>query len=814
MQSIADGNVPDGGFPRPRFLLQRTQSLIAPRNFHSEVRGLLDVEHLLDKCAILLHVTETLLEDVVLKMVEEKPEYHDGPAAGEDVAIENKNNNNRLEFVSFRQICDKLFVSIDDTRTSLTSSEFALRVHLQGVLTDEHLGVVEDQRWLVLYCSIERLCRPRVSFARLATPTNFGVGLADVRFVVLVIAPLQQRETKSAAEIARTFGSLMADPRLYHELAIVATERQFVAKIRQKAYELSIHSKHIEKREEKVSRRWFPGRGLILDLQRRLPFYKSDFLDGIADLHSFQKTISSTAFLYVIVLPTAIALGMLNEEHTHGKITVSKAILGQWIGGLVFGLFGGQLFLVLLTSPPVSIYITVVERLSHSLGYNFFQLYSGIGIWCCFYLLLFAVFEVSKVMKYAKRSLEEMFSMFIACTLTIESAKAALASLRRAFMPHCLGEQQHQPGHPQPPHPAAPPLPPPAPNHANQGWPSAPIPDANPAAAPLPPHLDPLNCNRSVGLLFVLLMLGTAWTAITLANFRKSPFLGKRKRELVSDYALPLAVVLMTVVANLIFGDVPQETFRLSAHNSDLTLGEFWQLPLNGQMICCVLGFPLAILVTMDQMIVTETVDNSQNNLRKGPAANWDFLVVALLNVPLSLFGLPWMHAALPQSFLHLKAQADVEDCLVDGVPQQIIVKNRECRLATLFAHGLIVPTYFFALHILRLFPTFVFCGVFLFLALSSTIGNELCQRTILFLTEQRSYPPAHYVRRVPQRTIHLFTVAELLQLGLLLSIGHFPWPVIRLLFPIVLIVLIPIRALLFPKLFNKKDLEVLDGTH
>ncbi|KAI3415894.1 hypothetical protein GPALN_005458 [Globodera pallida] len=789
MQSIVDGNVPGGGFPRPHFLLQRTQSLIAPRNFHSEVRGLLDVEHLLDRCAILLHVTETLLEDVVLKMVEEKPEYH-GP--GEGVAIE----NDRLEFVSFRQICDKLFVSID-TRTSLTSTEFALRVHLQGVLTDEQLGVVEDQRWLVLYCSIDRLSRPRVSFARLAKPTNFGVGLADVRFVVLVVAPLQQRETKSAVEIARTFASLMADPRLFHELAIVTTERQFVAKIRQKAYELSIHSKGIERRKEKVSRRWFPGRGLILDLRRRLPFYKSDFLDGIADLRAFQKTISSTAFLYFIVLPTAIALGMLNEEHTHGKITVSKAILGQWVGGLVFGLFGGQLFLVLLTSPPVSIYITVVERISHSLGYNFFQLYSGIGIWCCFYLLLFAVFEVSNVMKYAKRSLEELFSMFIACTLTIESAKAALASLRRAFMPHCM-EKQH-PGHPHPPHPA-PPLPPPAPDHPNP--------------APLPPHLDPLNCDRSVGLLFVLLMLGTAWTAITLANFRKSPFLGKRKRELVSDYALPLAVVLMTVVANLVFGDVPQETFHLSVHNSDLTLGQFWQLPLKGQMICCVLGFPLTVLFTMDQMIVTETVDNSQNNLQKGPAANWDFLVVALLNVPLSLFGLPWMHAALPQSFLHLKAQADVEDCLVDGVPQQIIVKNRECRLATLLAHGLIVPTYFFALHILRLFPTSVFRGVFLFLALNSTIGNELCQRTILFLTEQRSYPPAHYVRRVPQRTIHLFTVAELLQLGLLLSIGHFPWPVIRLLFPIVLIVLIPIRALLFPKLFNEKDLEVLDGTH
>jgi sodium borate transporter 11 len=46
--------------------------------------------------------------------------------------------------------------------------------------------------------------------------------------------------------------------------------------------------------------------------------------------------------------------------------------------------------------------------------------------------------------------------------------------------------------------------------------------------------------------------------------------------------------------------------------------------------------------------------------------------VVAILNVPLSMFGLPWMHAALPQSFLHLRAQADVEDRHVDGTLKQV----------------------------------------------------------------------------------------------------------------------------------------------
>ena len=48
--------------------------------------------------------------------------------------------------------------------------------------------------------------------------------------------------------------------------------------------------------------------------------------------------------------------------------------------------------------------------------------------------------------------------------------------------------------------------------------------------------------------------------------------------------------------------------------------------------------------------------------LKKGSAYHWDLLVVALVNGFLSLFGLPWVHAALPHSPLHVRALADVEE--------------------------------------------------------------------------------------------------------------------------------------------------------
>uniref|UniRef100_A0A915NX36 Bicarbonate transporter-like transmembrane domain-containing protein n=1 Tax=Meloidogyne floridensis TaxID=298350 RepID=A0A915NX36_9BILA len=749
-------------------LILKSQSIISPRSFQKEIRGRLDITNYLlgGNTAILLDIPETELGEILIRMIGENPKQFYNTTEKDKLPKDKIQKISSIkQYISFSNISEKLFTnSFNLSENCLDTRD--LQEYLQAIEIDFHKGIVEDQNWFALYCSLEHIFSPRICFARLEAPTNFGPSLNFVRFILL-------KETKSAFEITRTFGTLLANPELRNELLNANNEYEFVSAICEKAKNIE-NEEEIEEKELKKetktnlveSPKWHIGRGLIKDFKRRLPHYKNDFLDGIADSRSFQKTISSAVFLFFIVLPTAIALGMLNDENTHSKII----ILGQWIGGLLFGIFGGQLFLVILTSPPISIYIKVIERISHSTNFDFFQIYSGIGLWCCFYLLLFALFEAANVMKYAKRSLEELFSLFIACTLTIEAFKASKRMLDKAFLPHCSELFINSTNH--------------------------------------------LFCDRSVGLLFLLLMFGTAWLALTLANFRKTKFFGKYKREIVSDYALPLAVCAMTLIANFWFGDVPKETFNLDENTPAFNFGKFWMLPLTGHLLCCFLGLPLAILFAMDQMLVTSTVDNAQNNLKKGPAANWDFMIVSLINIPLSLFCLPWMHAALPQSFLHLKAQADVEDKLLNGTVQPAIVKNRESRLATLLAHSFMVPTYFLALNYLRHFPTSVFNGVFLFLAYSSTIGNEICQRTLLLFTEQRSYPPTHYIRRVPQRIVHLFTLTELFQLAILLIIGHFPWPVIRLFFPLALIIFIPLRALIFPCIFKVEHLEIIDGVH
>lgn len=73
-------------------------------------------------------------------------------------------------------------------------------------------------------------------------------------------------------------------------------------------------------------------------------------------------------------------------------------------------------------------------------------------------------------------------------------------------------------------------------------------------------------------------------------------------------------------------------------------------LTLTSLFIAFGLGIALSVLFYMDQNITTLIIHQPTNNLQKSPAYHWDLLVLGLVNGYLSLFGLPWMHAVLPQS--------------------------------------------------------------------------------------------------------------------------------------------------------------------
>lgn len=70
------------------------------------------------------------------------------------------------------------------------------------------------------------------------------------------------------------------------------------------------------------------------------------------------------------------------------------------------------------------------------------------------------------------------------------------------------------------------------------------------------------QCRRENSLLFLLLMLGTVWLAVSLYNFNKTPYLQASKREMLADYALPVAVIALSFLGAFVFREVESECLR------------------------------------------------------------------------------------------------------------------------------------------------------------------------------------------------------------------------------------------------------------
>ena len=73
------------------------------------------------------------------------------------------------------------------------------------------------------------------------------------------------------------------------------------------------------------------------------------------------KSVSATVFLFFACLLPSVAFGSLNDSTTGGAITVQKTIIAQAGGGLIFALFSGQPLVILLTTAPLALYISIIQ---------------------------------------------------------------------------------------------------------------------------------------------------------------------------------------------------------------------------------------------------------------------------------------------------------------------------------------------------------------------------------------------------------------------------------------------------------------------
>ncbi|KAK5864546.1 hypothetical protein PBY51_015782 [Eleginops maclovinus] len=736
--SVSDPDCPGFG------LLNTTRKYVKPMNFREEVRAQRDLDSFLAEASILLDENAATLDEVLRRMLTH--------------VVEDGHGN-----------CD-----VDEVMTSLftdTTGE-ELNFHLlsetiQGV-TATSTGIRYQQSWLCILSNVRSLQRRHVCITRLDRPQNWGANCREARYVILILAPPRTKSTKSAVELGRTFATMFSDISFRQKLLEPKTAEEFKEELVHHREQLSIESEKpiATEVEDSDPRRGKPlelkeffkfGKGVFDDLRRRLPLYPSDFTDGITGKDRCLLKYTTTAiFLYIAILLPAIAFGSLNDESTRGEIDVQKTIVGQCIGGVIYSLFAGSPLVIPLTTAPLAIFISVIRGICDDYDLDFKAFYACIGLWNSLFLILGGLFNISLFMKLFKRSTEEVIALFISIAFVGDAVKGTvkifnhfyhgptLATTNSTFVLQQITEILEK-----------------ANNQTGNML--------------VPSNGDPVLC--------LLLMLGTLWLGYALYLVKRSPYLNGKIREVVSDCALPISVVVCSFIGSYLFLDIQLPVF--SVHDGPIfNFPHFEKLSGLNTLSAVGLGFLLALLIFIDQNIVISLTHVPEHKLLKGTAFHWDLVLTGCINILMSCLGLPWMHAAFPHSSLHARQLAKTEQHIENGHLYTTIVSVKETRLTSLVANILIGLSAFMLPIPLQWIPKPVLYGLFLYIAATSLDGNQMVDRMALLLKEQTSYPPTHYIRRVPQKKVHYFTVLQMIQLIVLCAFGMYPLPYMKMVFP------------------------------
>ncbi|XP_034508945.1 sodium bicarbonate transporter-like protein 11 [Ailuropoda melanoleuca] len=333
---------------------------------------------------------------------------------------------------------------------------------------------------------------------------------------------------------------------------------------------------------------------------------------------------------------------------------------GQSIGGLLYALFSGQPLVVLLTTAPLALYIQVIGGICDDYSLDFNTFYAWTGLWNSFFLALYALFNLSLIMRLFKRSTEEIIALFISITFMLDAVKGMVKIFQKYYYDHDFG------------------------NHYTDSTPLVSLlgpsttlntslhPALNTSLLTSLPQLmsgshPTERLGRETAMLSLLIMLGTLWLSYTLYQFKKSPYLHPCMREILSDCALPISVLTFSLICSYGFREIKMSQFRYNPSKSLFEVAEMHSLSLGAIAGAMGLGFLLSLLFFIEQNLVAALANAPENRLVKGTAYHWDLLLVAVINSGLSLFGLPWIHAAYPHSPLHVRALALVEERVENG---------------------------------------------------------------------------------------------------------------------------------------------------
>ncbi|KAK2146967.1 hypothetical protein LSH36_576g02000 [Paralvinella palmiformis] len=560
-----------------------------------------------------------------------------------------------------------------------------------------------------------------------------------------------------------------------------------------------------------------PFGGLVNDIKRKIPWYLSDFRDGVA-----LQCLASFGFIYFACLTPIITFGGLLGLATDNHLAAMESLVSGAVCGITYHLFSGQPLTIIGSTGPVLVFETIVYQFCVERELNYLALRFWIGMWVALFLFIMVVFDLSALVKYITRFTEESFAMLIALIFVVEAFKKLFHILQHAEVdnldpdterychcePNLIGPSNDT-------HPIMAELHVVLPSFMDSpidmsslDWQT--IKDED-VCTNLNGHLVGNSCHLKPDVFFFscLLFIGTFILSMALKSFRNTRFLPSMARSLVSDFSVFMSILIMLAADYFVGLSTPKllvpEEFRPTRPDRGWIVNPFdnpvWVIP------AAFLPSLLAtILIFMDQQITAVIINRKENKLRKGGGYHLDLTCITIQIIICSLIGTPWFVAATVLSINHVHSLTRLSETSAPGERPKFL-GVRENRLTGTLVFVLIGLSALMA-KILSYIPMPVLYGVFLFMGVSSLKGIQLMQRFLILFMPQKYQPDYMFLRQVRLRRVHLFTFIQVVCLACLWTIKMIK--MVSIIFPLMVLAMCFVRKAL-DWVFTRHELKWLD---
>ncbi|XP_071539831.1 sodium-driven chloride bicarbonate exchanger isoform X20 [Panulirus ornatus] len=540
--------------------------------------------------------------------------------------------------------------------------------------------------------------------------------------------------------------------------------------------------------------------GFFNDIKRKKPWYLSDFKDAIAI-----QSIASFIFIYFACLTPIITFGGLLGEATENRIAAMESLVAGLICGVAYGFFSGQPLTILGSTGPVLVFETILYDFCKTMDWNYLSFRLWIGLWAGLILMILVAIDASALVCYITRFTEENFATLIAFIFIYKAVEKVVKIGKKYPMETQVDLPKYCECMPF--------------NETEEvmnstDWRNITKDDCEMVynGTMVGYGHECYHYYPDVFQLSLILFLGTFVISIYLKDFKSATFFPAKVRQFISDFAVIIAIVVMSAVDYAVGIhtpklDVPSQ-FKPTWEGRGWVIPPFSGNPWWSSLVALVPALLACILLFMDQQITAVIVNRKEHKLKKGGGYHLDLFVLAILIIVNSVMGLPWFVAATVLSINHVNSLKLESECAAPGEKPQFlgVRENRVTHIAIFTFIGLSVVMT----PILRKIPMPVLFGVFLYMGIAALKGIQFFDRILIMFMPVKYQPDYTFLRQIPLKKVHLFTAIQLTCLVVLWVIKSFKQT--SILFPLMLVVMIGVRKCL-DWIFTQRELKILDDT-